>query len=278
MNDDSESEQKVKIRYWAYPVSLIRLYETDVINAEEVMLLGKINTYEKCYASNKYLAAWWKNKSHNWVSTSLKKLEKLGVITCEYSGKRRLIRTCFDGEECNIGENGDLRKVKPTFKKSVRPSKYSKIIPCDAHASLDGGGLFKDGIPKNKDAVRLTKLYHEFLIKNNLHKGRADLPSGNSEMSIKKRRSTLSKWITYCSELLERYDGDADLIERTIIWYFKNIGDSYLGTYLSMKTFGDCENFEKIQKAMRREKESKGSKLSKYRFKINGKPVEEDED
>ena len=262
----------------------IEIWEDPKLTPFEKMLLGEINSLdcgEGCFKSDANLAKRM-TCSISHISNTIASLKTRKYLkTIGKNSRKRWLRTSFSRflvkNRPTFYSRSDLLSTvghhHTTYDQEITVSNVAR-----SRRATSGGILGSNDSPKNKDAVRLTKLYHEFLIKNNLHKGRADLPSGNSEMSIKKRRSTLSKWIKYCSELLERYDGDADLIERTIIWYFKNIGDSYLGTYLSMKTFGDCENFEKIQKAMRREKESKGSKLSKYRFKINGKPVEEDED
>lgn len=67
------------------PVELIRLYEAGTLNAEEVLLLAKIDALQDpkrggCWASNGWLGVWWK-KTPRWVSSTVQKFEKLGLVT-----------------------------------------------------------------------------------------------------------------------------------------------------------------------------------------------------
>src|SRR5678816_1414004 len=89
-----------KVRGWWFPIFLVELYESRTINAEEFLLLGKINSFADCRVSNRWLAEWWGAKTPQWVSHTLNKLQKMGLIRLKFfrDGRRR-IRTCFTGEE-----------------------------------------------------------------------------------------------------------------------------------------------------------------------------------
>lgn len=123
------------------PVELIRLYESGGINGEEILLLSKVDALQDpkkggCWASNQYLAKWWR-KTDTWVSKTLSKLQvlKLVEITFPREGER-VIKTIFSlnktsrGVEQNFkgGLNKSSTKV-PFGKERVRISKNSAAAP-----------------------------------------------------------------------------------------------------------------------------------------------------
>lgn len=78
----------------------MRLYESAAINAEEVLLFSKIDALQDpkfggCWASNTWLANWW-HKSDRWVSLSIGKLHKLGLVRIIQKESGRVIQTLLD--------------------------------------------------------------------------------------------------------------------------------------------------------------------------------------
>ena len=94
MND----EPREVSRGWFLPVALTDLYEDQIINGEDLALLGKINSLchkkEGCWATNTYLAKWW-HREPNWVSRCLSRYVDLGLITITKEGNRRTIWSNF---------------------------------------------------------------------------------------------------------------------------------------------------------------------------------------
>ena len=80
MHEESVGEEEVK--YWTYPVILAKLWENGKINSSEFMLLGKLHTFKECFATNGWIARWWKRHPMQ-VSKTLSKLAKLGLIEME---------------------------------------------------------------------------------------------------------------------------------------------------------------------------------------------------
>ena len=124
MTEDSQSID----RGWYLPISLITLYEKGIINAEDLMLLGKINSLchpkKGCWATNSYLARWWK-KTPDWVSSRISRFQKLGLIEVNGDGKNRVIWAAFQPEIEKILLKDSPKKSKSTWKKtSMEPGSF----------------------------------------------------------------------------------------------------------------------------------------------------------
>ena len=129
MNGFEETHKEVS-RGWYFPASLIHLWETGIINAEQMMLLGKINALQTkergCWASNAWLGK-WSNKHPRHVSRSVSYLQKLGLVKIKLIPKannstERQIRVTFQPDEIgDIGnERGRHQKVKGMHQKVNR--------------------------------------------------------------------------------------------------------------------------------------------------------------
>lgn len=124
---------------------------------------------------------------------------------------------------------------------------------CDAGASPAFNGFVYNGElddSSSKEAKDLTKQFYEHLVKHRLHLGRSDYPHGESDQSKKKRKATRRKWVQACDRLIEQQEGNVHKIKRVMNWYFDHCREPWSGSYIAMTTF--CDNFFKIEKAMRR--------------------------
>lgn len=99
-------QQNDEIEYnrgWYFPASVIRLYEDDIINAEQMMFLGILNSLchprRGCFATNAYLARRW-GKSTKHVSQTIGFLADQGLIKIvEQTVKEpRTIWTLYQGD------------------------------------------------------------------------------------------------------------------------------------------------------------------------------------
>lgn len=247
-NNADQDEPKEFNRGWYFPVSLVRLYEAGQINAEQMMLLGKINTLQHpkrgCYASNQWLAKWW-GKHATWVSENIGQFVEMGLVSVRLRTKKgrteRQIRVTYAGDtplektRWGIRENsvGALRENSNILHDTSYHTRKQVVRAGARSASFGLVGV--DG--NSKSAARLCKLFQTFTIKHNLHVGR--------------KPPNLRKWRAACDELIEANRGDTARVKEVMVWYFENFRNEYLPTCYTLLTF--CSRFLDIEKARARE-------------------------
>ena len=103
MNDDNRSLEPQEVnRGWFFPISIVRMLEKGIINAEQFVLLGKINALcdEKkgCWASNRWIGQQL-DKSSDHVSRMVSQLVELELIEVKVlEGNRRTIWPLFQDD------------------------------------------------------------------------------------------------------------------------------------------------------------------------------------
>lgn len=264
-----------KRRCWTFPVCLIIAYEQELINAEELMLLGKINALcdvrEGCFARNSYLAKWW-NKSEVHVSRTISKFEELGFIEISREERKRTIRVTFQGDQT-------LTKMLNHVNKNVKTGStkmlthYSNTIGVERSEQAAGAATRVSTFGLNGESS-ITKLCHafaSFTIKHRLHEGN----QGATKDSWEKR--TLRRWERPLEDLIEQV-GNIKEVQRVMEWYFAHYGDEYIPTAQTMNAF--CRKWGKFKSAMARHSNGHsrhGEPESPRRvstLRVNGKLVE----
>lgn len=247
-------------RGWYFPKALLKLYNDRTLNAEDMMLLGKINALVPCFASNAYLAKWWGKDSRH-VSRTIKRFIDLGLIRSEVKvkayGTHRTLFTTFQGDDLvregwtkmsrGVDKNVHPGRTKMSSKYCSYTSYNSKEISknplrcAKAHSQAGVNGLiFKESNTPLTKAAKLCQTFNEWRIKNRLHIGRS--------------KPNKVKWERAANDLIERLEGNIPRIREVLSWYFENFKDPYTPNVLSMSSF--CDKFDSIEKAMMREKKS----------------------
>lgn len=253
------------------PVELIKLYESGTLNAEEVLLLAKIDALQDpkaggCWASNQYLGKWW-GKSDRWVSSTVAKFQQLKLVEVVQLG---------DGKRI-IQMPGVSRNKTST----CRRNKTSIKVPYGKERTTGDGsagrrGSVIDVIVGPEDTSRAYStpvvLFAHFSQRRGFHK----LPSGpKGEARYKKggqkggwSRFTLDHWQRIFHELSVM--AGEDVVERVMVWYLRTY-DSY-EFVAKVQTFSKfVETFDKIQQAMARQ-------LRDIRKQNGDEEIAEDED
>jgi predicted glycosyl hydrolase (DUF1957 family) len=100
MHDIENEKMEEVARGWWLPKYLIELYEKDQISLQELCLLGKIGALcdpkRGCWASNKWLAKWWK-KSPRWTIKTISKFHEMGLIKVDFFKTKRRIHIKWEG-------------------------------------------------------------------------------------------------------------------------------------------------------------------------------------
>ncbi len=262
------TELKEKVRGWWFPIFLVDLYESRVINAEELLLLGKINSIEKCWASNSWLASWWGDKSPRWVSYTLHKLEEMKLLKIIYSASgRRRIRTCFEGDE---GYRQGSKRVEEKFQKPR--IKHPGDLSISKEYSLDKkertirrenseANFHINGSSSNDRSIDFSpavKWFARFSTECRFHIRPNYFNGGASHSPYVKggqeggwSRPTLCFWEKCYQELFKRYD-DAIRIERVVKWFILHHLEEWVPVCHTFPSF--CEKFDKIERMMKRNK------------------------
>lgn len=252
------------------PVELIKLYESGSLNAEEVLLLAKIDALQDpkaggCWASNQYLGKWW-GKSDRWVSYTVAKFQQLKLVEVVQLG---------DGKR--IIQMPGVRRNKTS---TCRRNKTSIKVPYGKEETTGNGQTVGRGreilLGQLEDTARAYStpvvLFAHFSQRRGFHK----LPSGpKGEARYKKggqkggwSRFTLDHWQRIFHELASRIGEDK--VEKVLVWYLRTY-DSY-EFVAKVQTFSKfVETFDRIQQAMARQ-------LRDIRKQNGDEEIAEDED
>jgi len=238
----------------------IEIWENPDLTLFETCLLAEITSLdcgEGCWKSDANLAkrmrcclGHLKNKL-----VSLKRRKYLFTLV---KGKhRRALRSCFSRHLRSKREVTSKVSEKLLDTSSTMKSKIT--LRCGTSVPLPSMGFFLNGdlddSPNSETAKRLTRLFYELLSQNRLDSARADLPSGNSQQSKDKRKSTFRRWCRVCDELIQ--SESPKKVKRVMRWYFDHCREEWVGTHIAMTTF--CENFLKLEKMMRRDNAQNGN-------------------
>lgn len=238
------------------PVHVIRLYEDRTLNAEEMMLLSKIDALQDpkrggCFASNGYLSDWWK-KSHTWVSKSISRFEKLGLVKTQKKNRgNRLIVSLLAIEQNFKGPlNKSSRGLEQKFNGNlaIERSKEREGTPAASGRLLPG---LPSPVTKYSKAVmrfaRFSRSHDMHL--NPYHK--TGFKRGANEHGW--TRATLLQWQDAWRILRRRVK--PDVILETVKWYEKNYGGEFVPEAHTFRTF--AERFDKIRRAMTRQRKDR---------------------
>lgn len=240
-NEKEETHQEVP-RGWFFPVHLISLYQEETINAEELMLLGTVNSLQKaklgCVASNRWLAKKW-NKTRDHVSGTISKLTKLGLIICEYdenSHRRIFVTFAGDPDPRKKTLTPSEENPRPPRKKTLghlrRQYKETKIPLCLAPAKPGDqtNGMFQIDPDQDATLSQWSDTLQNFLI---------------STRRFQKSRFSKAHWIRELSKLRDDCDGDTDRIGKVLNAYITKRHDDRTPMADSARSFR--EKFNKLE-------------------------------
>lgn len=244
------------------PVELIRLYESRTINAEEVLLLSKLDALQDpkrggCWASNEYLAGWW-GKSGRWVSETISKFEELGLVrTSQVEHGDRIIKVLSGGwkkSSRGVEEKFYVDRKKSSTK--VATQRESRLAAPAADPLLDA-----DEDSKPPEFSPEVKAYHTFSRRQGYH----ILSRSGKEVRYARGAHAggwtlpvLKRWEQLFQELSERH-GDAH-VSKVLNFYLKHHDNEFAPEARTLGAFAD--KFDRIEKFMRRQlkvKERDGS-------------------
>jgi hypothetical protein len=252
---------------WWIPLPVHALYEvwdqqkqertgSRILNAEEVMLLSKLNALQSakhggCYASNHWLARWW-DKSENWVSQTLSKFKDLELIQITHTPSgRRIIQTVFSGGEGVLEKSKTpLRKVKDPFEKSQSrtdiKSRHKESTRSRAAGAAPGDRagfalVGEDGT--TRDAKAFAHAFAKWSVQNKLHLG----AQGSTKTGWKP--TTITAWTRHAKELIELFG--LEEVQKVWRWYTQHHGEAFVAECQTLGGFRT--KFQKIRSQMKRQ-------------------------
>jgi len=264
-NGEAEHEQG-----WYFPPSIVCLYRQGEINAEEMMLLGKINALchgsGRCWASNKWLGEWWA-KHPIWVSRCVSKFHKLGLITIKIKeGYQREIRVDF--QVVGVKEKSNDPANKKLSRGKTKPLKTStnELNDLTRGASHSRVGVLSSSNGEHQDRPsRLVGMFVELSIAQRWHVGK----HGSTRSGWQKR--IIQDWEKCCRELVAQLGEDWRRVRRVLKWYAVHCKDEYVPKCRTMKTF--CERFTNLEDAIRRSNKGEDPEEEEFSPTINAYPV-----
>jgi hypothetical protein len=237
------------------PVSLMRLYEAGTLNGEEVLLFAKIDALQDpkaggCWASNEYLAKWWK-KTDRWVSVTIAKFRDLGIVqVIPRDGLTRVVVIAGDPR----------RKLLPTPEENFRgpQKKTSAKVPLREGETTRGddrpvADVLLPGL--GADATQLSPAVTEFANWSRRHGYHVRVPGANPTYSKGGgpggwSRATLIRWEEAYRALCARHgNGKVNkTLKRFLRWY----ESEYAPVVHTLTSF--TEKFDRIHKFVEKEK------------------------
>lgn len=254
------NEPKEKVRGWWYPIFLINLYESRVINAEEFMLLGKINSFTECQVNNKWLAEWW-GKSPHWTSDVLSKLRKMGLLRIKITGSgKRLIETCFKGDE-GWDQRGSWKNRRVLEKQEGGPGKTGTDLSIAKakeintfHAARSARGVCDSfGLNGQVKLPSIITRFNELSITNRWYVG---MKGSNGKGWT---HQTLVSWAKLYQKLKEELGGDVSRIKEVFNWFAANKDLEFTPKAMTFRQF--FEKFCRIEDAMKRSTKQERSRI-----------------
>src|SRR5581483_7605781 len=245
---------KEVVRGWWFPVFLIEYYDEGKITEAEFMLLGKINSFDDCRASNRWLGKWWGNRVPKYVSQAIQKLKGLGLLKVKVDkyGHRHM-ETCFKSDEgCLFKQAGC-----PKFRDGVPEISGSDLGIAKAKSSKTSAGHKARSVPVVKPTFDLESpnnnghTYSPVVIKyaRLAKKAGFHLRNGNLRKGTNKggwTAQTLAAWDRDYKQL--RSFASKEEVKEVLQWFFDHHQDQWVPVAHTFSTF--CDKFDQIQKAM----------------------------
>lgn len=218
MNDMQEVS-----RGWYFPISLIRLFEEGVINASELMLLGKINSLcdpkKGCWATNKWLAKWWGKNAH-WVSRTINRFSELGLIKIKVRDRnKRVIKVKFNGDQFS-GRGGHFTDQRRSLKRSGVVSKVGGLHTYTNN--INEGNNSRESEFASSPSIFPGDVEDPFLSKCS-----ARLETFirlSRKIHVRFKRHT---WISEFRQLLKALNGNKQRLKRVLSIYLKEPHDEF---------------------------------------------------
>lgn len=233
------------------PVELIKLYEAGILNAEEILLLAKIDALQDptkggCWATNGYLAVWWK-KSPRWVSSSVSKFQSLGLASVIQKGDgERVIKTSLTPRK-KTSTPQEENFYDPRKKTST---KYSLRNRESIAASDDAGSLLNLNEPEYSEAVSAFATFSRqrgYHIRSRYGKQvvytKLGQPGGWT-------RATLQRWEEIHQRLCRHHHPEK--IRRMVLRLIKYYDSEFCPEVRTFEAFAN--KFEAIEKFIKRER------------------------
>lgn len=262
-------------RGWYLPASIISFFDSQEIDALDLVLLGRINSLihpiKGCWAGNNYFSEWLRVDERT-ISRRIAHLNKLGILRVEMRregknrGTKRRLFIETQGDHLMKHDHRTRLSSSPAHDHRTRLSSgdyallhkaYTPVAPLrrgprhEGFFELNGSKKKVTNLPYKEEAVSLTKTFHRKLVEHHLHLNRADLPKGHTPRAKAKRQSTFKKWMLAASALLQQVDGDLDHIDKVLEWYFAHRRNTYVADVRAMSTF--CDKFFRLEKVMHQE-------------------------
>lgn len=244
----------------------IEIWEEPTLTPFERMLLAEIDSIDTgkgCFKSRESLAERM-CCSVGHIKNTVSRLSKNGWIVFLRIGGRHCLRTRFS-RHCKVTyklPSGNVKMTPPSpigyHYRDSREKTYSGDRRNGGSPSLN----LNDEKKIHDVAPFLVRIFFEkFVVPNRYHIGVRHLNKQNKPRTEK-------KWIQSINVLIQRQDQNVEKIKRVMKWYFKHHKDEWVGTYHSMTSFVD--NFDKIEKAMRRAEQPKAVMPEQKHYNING--------
>ncbi len=249
-----EEHHEEQPRGWYFPIEIIHLYKAEIINAEEVMLLGTINSLVRakkgCIASNPWLAKHC-NKTPRHIQKLLEKFKELGLIrvTSLPGNRRRIHVTYHDFEHDSQGtskmthryvKNDVVGTSKMTCPSEVprEETKENGLAGAKPRVSF---GL--DGEPSNNQndpSSILCRKLAGFVLDKGLNK----VQLKNNKVIATKLR--VRDWKILLDDFLYRTKASPKEVANVMDYYFENFNKPYFGLYACMAKF--LEKYPSLRK------------------------------
>lgn len=232
------------------PVPLMRLYESGEINGEELLLLAKIDALQDpkeggCWASNQYLAKWWR-KTDNWVSKTVSKLKVLGLVRVIQLGDgKRIIKV-------QIGVFSKVSLDKSPTKVAKAKRENEAVNGHRASFDLKPPEIISEP-PDLSPAVRSYALFtqaRKFHVRSRLPK--VIYAKGGQKGGW--ARSTLIQWQRRYCELTEAFGKEK--VNKVMRFFLHHYDHSFAPEARTFPAF--AEKWDRIEKWYRRQLKERG--------------------
>lgn len=233
-------QPKRSIKNWVFPTEIIRLWESEMLNAEQIFLLGFLHILdgdEHCFASNQYLAAWWRKKPRH-VQRTLEIFKKMGLIKIKLFTKNQRVVLRRIRVYLHAAESYDI------------PERQSRPIQPGSHVLKDVENVF---VPKTERKNTFAPMAQGEIF---LNKYSNKLLKFLQSKKLCTNSTTLHKTKRYLGYLLNR-DLDGSLKERkarlksAILCYTTETHNRHTPEITGAYDFR--EKFKKVENWMRRE-------------------------
>jgi hypothetical protein len=281
MTQRKKKQPKQQYRGSWIPPEMMKLLGLGKVSALEVVLLAMIDSHvseeQGCWAGNEYLALKM-NTTEDWICRMISKLKKMGLVTqVAFDGRHRYLETEWsrmsDKARTTL-QNRPGPQSEADLDQS--PSNSTSDSKVEGHSMLEPDGSNSDSVessskntksPEKRSAGPLSSN------SNNSKKGRKrkSKPSNFDKNASRKlqqvvesfrkvnKNSNTSRWPEQFRLIREEDGVSKDEIKKTLMWYEKNIGGSYIPVAYSARIFREKMQDGKFAAAMERSQNGNGN-------------------